>query len=183
VRLEVGGHRKYQRESRYHSSMEAPERPPSKSQRKRDMTALQDIGAELVALNDERLATLELPERLRDAISAAQAIRDFEGRRRQLQYIGKLMRDVDAAPIRVQLDQWRNASGVPAALHHLAEGWRERLITEDSALTLFATEYPSSDLQHLRSLIASVKRDRAANRPPKNYRELFRLIRTIVESE
>jgi ribosome-associated protein len=161
--------------------MEADERPPSKSQRKRDMAALQDMGAELVALNSEQLTAIELPERLRDAVSAAQKIRDFEGRRRQLQYIGKLMREIDPAPLRARLDQWRSASGMPAALHHLAERWRERLTTEDAALTLFAAEYRTSELQQLRSLIASVKRDRAANRPPKHYRELFRLIRTIVE--
>ena len=76
---------------------------PSKSQRKKEVHALQDLGVELVALSDERLAALELPERLRDAVLEARHITAREARRRQLQYIGKLMRQVDAEPIRAAL--------------------------------------------------------------------------------
>ena len=138
---------------------EAPERP-SKSQRKRDMAALQ--------------------ERLCEAIADAQRISDFEGRRRQMQFIGKLMREIDPAPIRAKLDVWSGAARAGTAQQRLVERWRERLLAEEAALTLFAAEYPRCDLQHLRSLIASVKRDRAANRAPKNFRELFRTIREVV---
>ncbi len=159
--------------------MQAPERT-SKSQRKRDMTALQDIGTELVMLNADRLAQLALPERLFEAIAEAQRILDFEGRRRQLQFIGKLMREVDPAPIRALLDQWSGITHDLAARQRQVERWRERLLAEDDALTLFAGEHPGCDLQHLRSLISSVKRDRALNRAAKNYRELFRAIREIV---
>ena len=161
---------------------ELPEEPerPSKSQRKRDMAALQDIGTELVMLNADQLAQIELPERLFEAIVDAQRIRDFEGRRRQMQFIGKLMRDIDPAPIRARLDLWSGAARESVAQQKLIERWRERLLGEDDALTLFAAEYAGCDLQHLRSLIASVKRDRALNRTPKNYRELFRTIREIV---
>jgi ribosome-associated protein len=158
---------------------EDPERP-SKSQRKRDMTALQDIGAELVTLNADQLAQIELPERLFEAIVDAQRIRDFEGRRRQMQFIGKLMREIDAAPIRERLDLWSGAARASVAQQRLVERWRERLLAEDGALTLFAADYAGCDLQHLRSLIASVKRDRTLSRAPKNYRELFRTIREIV---
>ena len=153
---------------------------PSKSQRKREMAALQEIGAQLVALNAEQLAQIELPEQLHDAVIEAQRIRDFEGRRRQLQYIGKLMRDVDPAPIRARLEQWRGAAREHTTLQRLAERWRERLLAGDGALAMFAAEYPGSDLQHLRALIASVKRDRVNGKPPKNYRELFRAVRAIV---
>ena len=153
---------------------------PSKSQRKREMAALQEIGTQLVALNADQLAQIELPERLYEAVLAAQRIRDFEGRRRQLQYLGKLMRDVDPAPIRAKLEQWHGAARVHAARQHLIERWRERLLADDGALALFAADYPGSDLQRLRSLIASVKRDQAAGKPPKNYRELFRVVREIV---
>ena len=159
--------------------MEEPERP-SKSQRKREMTALQKIGVQLVALNAAQLAQIELPERLQEAIAAAQRISDFEGRRRQLQYIGKLMRDVDPAPIRASLEQWHGVAREHTSSQHLIERWRERLLADDGALATFAAEYPGSDLQHLRTLVASVKRDRAASRPPKNYRELFRAVRDII---
>jgi ribosome-associated protein len=161
--------------------MEETERP-SKSQRKRDMTALQKIGVQLVELNADQLAAVELPETLRDAVIEAQRIRDFEGRRRQLQYIGRLMRGVDPAPIQAQLGRWRGSTNAHTALQHCAERWRERLLNEDAALALFAADYPSSDLQRLRSLVASIKRDRAAGRAPKNSRELFRAIRVAIEN-
>ncbi len=153
---------------------------PSKSQRKRDMQALQKTGAQLVELNADQLAQIELPERLLEAILAAQRIGDFEGRRRQLQYIGKLMREVDPAPIRARLGQWHGVARAHTASQRLAERWRERLLAETDALALFANEYPGSDLQHLRSLIASIKRDQAAGKPLKNYRELFRAVRDIM---
>jgi ribosome-associated protein len=153
---------------------------PSKSQRKRDVHALQKLGTALVELNKDQLASFELPERLAEAIAEAQRIRNFEGRRRQMQFIGKLMRDVDAAPIQARLDIIRGVAHESTAQQHLVERWRERLLDEPEALTLFAAEYPNGDLQHLRSLLASVKRDRANNRPPKNYRELFRAVREIV---
>jgi len=156
---------------------------PSKSQRKRDMQALQKTGARLVELNADQLAQIELPERLLEAILEAQRIRDFEGRRRQMQYIGKLMREVDPAPIQAKLGQWHGVARAHTASQHLAERWRERLLDEENALALFANEYPGSDLQHLRSLVASIRRDKAASRPLRNYRELFRAVRaTIVES-
>ncbi len=153
---------------------------PSKSQRKRDMAALQDIGTELVMLNAGQLAQIALPERLFDAIVDAQRISDFEGRRRQMQFIGKLMREIDPAPIRARLDTWSGAAKESTAQQKLVERWRERLLAEDDALTLFAHEYTGCDVQHLRSLVASVKRDRALNRVPKNYRGLFRAVRDIV---
>ena len=152
----------------------------SKSQRKREMTALQDIGEELVQLNADQLAQVELPERLRVAVAEAQRISDFEGRRRQLQYIGKLMRQIDPAPIRATLEQWRGAARKHTAMQNLAERWRERLLAEENALAEFATEYPGADRSRLRALIASIKHDQAAGRPLKNNRELFRAIREIV---
>ncbi len=153
---------------------------PSKSQRKRDMTALQDLGEQLVALSADRLARVELPERLRDAVVEAQRIRNFEARRRQLQYIGKLMREIDPAPIRARLDAWQGVTNEIIAQQHLIERWRERLIADDTALTEFASAYPGCDIQHLRSLISSIKRDLAQKKPPKNYRELFRTLRNVI---
>ena len=153
---------------------------PSKSQRKREMQALQKIGVRLVELNADQLAQIDLPERLLEAVLEAQRIRDFEGRRRQMQYIGKLMREVDPAPIRGKLEQWHGVARAHTASQHLAERWRGRLLDDDDALALFANEYPGSDLQRLRSLVASIKRDKAVGRPLRNYRELFRAVRDII---
>lgn len=153
-----------------------PDERPSKSQRKRDMDALQRMGEELALLNPDQLSHIELPERLVDAIDQARRISGFEARRRQLQYIGKLMRDVDPAPIRELLAQWRGASAAHVALHHEVEQHRQRMLADDSAINEFAARYPTSDVQRIRSLVASIKRDQAAGRPLKNNRELFRLL-------
>jgi len=97
-----------------------------------------------------------------------------------MQFIGKLMRETDPAPIRAKLDEWSGVARAGTAQQRLVERWRERLLADDTALTLFAAEYTGCDLQRLRSLIASIKRDRALNRTPKNFRELFRALRDIV---
>src|SRR5258705_11334387 len=110
--------------------MDEQERP-SKSQRKRDMTALQKTGAQLVELKPDQLAQMGLPERLLDAVLDAQRIRDFEGRRRQMQYIGKLMREVDPEPIRARLAQWHGTAEAHTAQQHGIERWRDQLLNTD----------------------------------------------------
>ena len=153
---------------------------PSKTQRKADAHALQTLGAELVALNRAKLDQVDLPESLRDAIVAAQSITKHEARRRQMQFIGKLMRHVDAEPIRAKLDAWKSVSAADVAHAHLLERWRDRLLAEPGALALLANEYPHADLQQMRTLIRNVQREREQNKPPKNYRVLFQLLREIV---
>ncbi len=108
---------------------------PSKTRRKKDMHELQELGAELVELNEEQLSSIELPERLLDAIVAARNITKFGARRRQLQYIGKLMRTVDPEPIRERLSHFNAASRTQTARLHLIERWRARLIEYESAFT------------------------------------------------
>ena len=156
------------------------EERPSKSQRKRDMHALQDLGAELVELPEDRLAAVDLPEPLIDAIHAARRIRDFEGRRRQLQYIGKLMRTVDAEPIRAKLETWKTGSRTETARFKRIEHWRERLLAEPSAASLFAAEFPHADAARIRELVEAVHRERAAVRPPKNFRALFKALNDVI---
>jgi len=152
------------------------EERPSKSQRKRDMHALQDLGAELVELSEEKLAAVDLPEALRDAVLEARRIRDFEGRRRQLQYIGKLMREVDPEPIRAQLAGWKSVSREETRRFHRVEEWRDRLLADEKAVPEFVAAYPDADAARVRELVREVERERAAGRPPKSYRALFRLI-------
>ena len=164
--------------------MQAPERDdrPSKSQLKREMDALQALGKRLVEINDERLAAIELPERLREAVLEARRIRSREGRRRQLQYIGKLMREVDPAPIRARFDAWDGQSTAATAAHHHAERWRERLLDDEGALTEFARECPAADLQQLRACVREARKDRLAGRASRHYRDLFRLVRAALET-
>lgn len=153
---------------------------PSKTQRKNDAHARQELGAALVALNRDLLSQVELPESLRDAVLAAQKITAHEGRRRQLQFIGKLMRNVDPAPIQARLDIWKSASAEQIAHMHRIEHWRDRLLDEPTAISQFASDFPHADLQQLRTLIRSTLREREQNKPPKNYRALFQSLRAII---
>lgn len=149
----------------------------SKTRRKREMLALQTLGATLVELPDQQLDALGLPDALADAVREAKRIRSREGRRRQIQYIGKLMREVDPEPIRARLAAIDGGSREAAARHRLLERWRERLLEDEVALTEFAAAHPGADLQALRTQIRNARREQKENRPPRAFRELFRLIR------
>ncbi|GAA5177656.1 ribosome biogenesis factor YjgA [Niveibacterium umoris] len=152
---------------------------PSKSQRKRDMHALQAIGEELVALSPQRLAKVPLPERLHDAVLEYARVGKHEAKRRQLQYIGKLMRDVDPAPIREALDAFAGVSRAEIARQHKLERFRERLLEDEAVLGEIASAYPAVDLQHLRNLRRNALKEREAAKPPRSYREIFRILRDL----
>lgn len=156
----------------------------SKTQRKKQMHELQALGAELVALNAQQLASIALPERLRDAVEHAQRLTKFEARRRQLQYIGKLMRDVDPEPIRSRLAAWTAVSREHTARLHLLERWRTRLLEEtDEALAALLREFPDADAVQLRTLIRNARRERDSNQPPRSYRALFQRLGEIIPDD
>jgi ribosome-associated protein len=157
--------------------------PISKTQRKKAVHELQALGEELVELSEERLGTVELPERLRDAVMEARRITAFEARRRQMQYIGKLMRKVDAEPIRAALDAWRAQSIRHTAAHKRIEAWRERLLAEPDAISELVARYPGVDIRQLSGLIRDALSEREAHRPPRSYRELFQALRALIEKK
>ncbi|MBK7015455.1 MAG: DUF615 domain-containing protein [Sulfuritalea sp.] len=143
------------------------------------MTALQELGEELVGLSRERLAKIDMPERLRDAILDAQRITKHEARRRQMQYIGKIMRDVDAGPLREALDELKGLSAAANARQHHLENLRTRLMEDEAAFGDLAREFPAADIQHLRQLRRNALREAEQGRPPRAYRELFRELREL----
>lgn len=156
---------------------------PSKSQRKREMTALQKTGEQLVNESADRIKRTPMPENLREAILECQRIRNHEGRRRQLQYIGKIMRSLDEeaiATINRTIESWRGLSKADTLLMHALENQREKLLADKRALTEFLHKYPQADIQQLRTLIRNVKKETAANKPPKAYREIYRLLKQIM---
>jgi ribosome-associated protein len=157
------------------------EAPISKTQRKKQVLALQDLGGELLALSEEQLARIELPERLRDAVMAARRITKFEAKRRQLQYIGKLMRGVEVEPIRAALDAMLAGSRRQIAAHKRIESWRERLLAGPGALNELLAEFPGADAQRLRALIHGALRERAESRPPRAFRQLYHALRALIE--
>ena len=147
------------------------------------MQALQDLGAQLVELNEQQLAAAPLPEDLRDAIEEAQRLTKHEAKRRQLQYIGRLMREVDIAPIKERLEELQGRGRESTAQLHTIERWRDALLAGDDALADFLNRHPRADSQKLRALIRNARREQGAALPPKNYRELFRFIRELTEKE
>jgi ribosome-associated protein len=147
---------------------------PSKSQRKREMTALQALGESLLELPPALLARLELPERLREALAEMRRIGSHEGRRRQAQYIGRLMRDVDPAPLQAAIELARGDSRRAVALMHRCEQLRERLLADDAALAAVVAQLPGADVQRLRTMIRAARREQRDGRPPKHARQLYR---------
>jgi len=155
----------------------------SRSQKKREVEALQKLGAGLVELPPLQLDALALPAPLLAAVREAQRISSHEARRRQIQYIGKIMRSVDPEPVRAALAAVAGKSAATRAQQRRLESWRERLIGDDGALTEYAGAHPGADLQALRTLIRNARKEIAESKPPRAQRELFRFIREFNGSE
>ena len=143
------------------------------------MHELQALGVALVALPEGMLQAMALDSRLLEAVLEAKRITAHEGKRRQIQYIGRLMRDVDPAPIRARSAELEGSSAQASARHRRLEGWRERLIGDDQALTAFAAEHPGAVLQALRALIRNARKEASLGKPPHAFRELFRLLKEL----
>ncbi len=163
---------------------EDDDQPISKSQRKRDSTALQKLGAELEALPKDRLLRVPLPEAVADAIFAARKITNHEGKRRQMQFVGKVMRNLDeeeVAAIQSALEGFKGTSKAETAKLHLIERWRDLLLADDANLTKFLGEHPSVDVQAVRNIIRNARKEKESGKPPKYYRELFQAIKTALD--
>jgi ribosome-associated protein len=154
----------------------------SKTRRKQEMHELQALGERLAGLNNRQLEALALPEDLHEAVVDSRSITKHEARRRHMQFIGRLMRSVDAEPIREKLKEWDGQSKDATALQHQLERWRERLIDDEAALSEYLDAHPGVDIQHLRALIRHCRDERLHNKPPRHYRELFRELKRIAEA-
>lgn len=154
--------------------------PPSKSQKKREMKDLQSLGDQLVKLSNEHLRTLDLPERLLDAVREAKRLTAWGAISRQSQYIGKLMREVDPTPIQALLDRLQGKSDEHSAWLHQLERTRERLLADDKALQDLLTKHPQADAQYLRTLIRNARKERDEQKPPKNFRVLFQSLKELM---
>jgi len=164
--------------------------PPSKTQLKAEADEKQALGEALLTLRADLMARLDLPDKLLDALKEAKRITHFEGRRRQMQFIGKLMRPLNIEPIRAAIDEQANGSADLTLALHLAEQWRDKLIASDDALGQWMTDYPGTDSQQLRALIRQARKDIAKPETPgeaprhgKSYREIFQLVRQAMKQE
>jgi ribosome-associated protein len=153
----------------------------SKTRRKKQMKDLQDVGAALTRLPGDQLARLDLPPELREAVEACRRMTKHEAIRRQMQYIGRVMRDIDAGPIAAQLEAMHAPTGRQTALFHRAERWREDLLADPSAVARFTMEFPEADPRRLRELAEAAIEERRAERAPRRYRELFQTINAILQ--
>ncbi|MDX2481553.1 MAG: ribosome biogenesis factor YjgA [Desulfuromusa sp.] len=156
--------------------------PKSKSELKREMTELQKLGEELVDLPSAKLEKIPMSELLKDAVMLARRLKNREGKRRQLQYIGKIMRTIDSDAIRQKLESFHHQSqSFRQALHQL-EQWRDQLIEEgDPAISELLQIHPQLDRQQLRQLIRQAKKEASQNKPPAASRKIFKYLRENTE--
>ena len=156
---------------------------PSKSQKKRDSHALQLLGESLLEMSDERLTGLGVPERLHDAIRLARTIRAHEGRRRQMQYIGRLMREaVDVDAIRTAIEAEHSRHRIDTAVMHEAEHWRERVLAESSEAARWLQDWPDTR-SRFEPLVAAARAELTGGQRGRHYRELFRLLRDTLSAQ
>lgn len=154
----------------------------SKSQKKREANDAQKLGENLLKLDPNALKTIELPESLIKALEDARRIKKQGALKRQLQYIGKIMRHIDIDPIREEYEKIVNHYGKDIKELHRLENWRDRLLAEgDKALEDLLNEVPDADRQHLRQLIRQSKKETKLNKPPKSAREIFKYLKTLFE--
>jgi ribosome-associated protein len=168
---------------------EKDEIPPilSKTKLKAEADAQQAIGKKLIELSKDKLTKLNLPETLYEAVLESKRLTANGAIRRQLQYIGRLMRETDTAPIVEQLSRWEGKHNDENARFHALERWRDRLINESGTsqsnlLQEFVALYPQTNIQQLRNLIRNAQKEQLANKPPKSSRELFKLLRDVSEA-
>jgi len=153
----------------------------SKSQRKREVEALQNIGEKLIKLKPAQLDKLDLPERLRQAIGNAQQIRSRSALRRQRQYIGRIMREHDGEDITQRLMKLLHPHIEETAYFHKLERWRDRLISEgDLAIDDLVTKHPSADRKILRQHVRNAKKEQEKSLPQKASRNLFKYLKLII---
>jgi ribosome-associated protein len=169
---------------------------PSKTELKKESTELQKLGEALLTLRSDLFERLELPEGLVNALGELKRITNFEGRRRQLQYVGKLMRNLDEEVLqsaRDALEEQRGGSAQQTLALHAAEKWRDDLIADDDTLDTWLQQHPSTDVQQLRALIRQARKDGAptqdevskgqAPRRGRAYREIFQIVRDHLEEQ
>ena len=149
----------------------------SRTKKKQHVEELQKLGAALIALPSATLDALDLPAQLLAAVRDAQRFTSHGARRRQVQFIGKIMRKIDPEPVRTAVEAITNQSATVRARQKRLEQWRERLIADDAALTAFASEHTGTDLQAMRTLIRNARKEIAESKPPRAQRELFRVLR------
>jgi len=161
---------------------EDPDAGPSKSELKRQMTERQKLAEVLAALSSDGLKSIPMDEAIKTAIAETPKIKSFEAIRRHKQYLGKLMRflnEEELETIQKRLDAIQGVSKAETAKLHFLESYRDKLITNDETFTALIEKYPDMDIQNMRTLIRNARREKEQNKPPKAYREIFRVLKDL----
>lgn len=156
-------------------------RGPSKSMLKRIQLELQDLGKEMTKLSPEQLQKVGLPEDVYVEIIEYRRMKSFGAQRRQLQLIGKKMRDLDPAAVREAIDRATGESKAAVALHHRCERLRDQMLEDDGAVKKFIDEHPDIDIQGLRQMVRTARKERELQKPLKNYRALYQLLHELLD--
>jgi len=156
---------------------------PSKTKQKEAMAELRDLGAELVELSVGQLKRINLPEEIFETVRECQKITAHGARRRQIAYLGKLMRGVDDEPIRAGLAMLRGESSAETARLHRLERLRSRFLEDESVLSEIAAIWPAIDLQHMRQLRRNALKEKESNKPPKNFRAIFQILQELDQQD
>ena len=158
---------------------------PSRNELKKTMQDLQELGEAVASLPVDRLDKLKIDERLRDAIDELRRTKSFEGKRRQIQYIGKLMKHENPEPLREAVASFRVGSATDTLALHQAEYWRDQLLAGDDALANWVKEYPATDVQQMRSLVRAARKEKLepGERHGRAYRDLFKLVKELMSTE
>ncbi|UTG68255.1 ribosome-associated protein [Neisseria subflava] len=154
----------------------------SKTQMKKQMNDLQALGMELTKLSSDTLKKIGLDEELFEAIATYKKITSNSALKRQAQFIGRLMRDTNPAPIEAYLAKLRGDNAAHNAFLQRVEQARTRLLADDGAITQFMADFPQADAGKLRTLIRNTKKEQEQNKPPKNFRALFQEIKAVMEA-
>ena len=153
----------------------------SRTRLKKEATALQKMGEKLVLLSDDQLCRMDLPQALLEAIQTVRGIKSHGARRRQMQYIGTLMRSVDAGPIELALLEIEQGAYRQAKSFHRIESWRDQLVGgADEVIDEILNAFPEADRQRLGQLVRSARKEKEKNAPPKSARNLFRYLKTLA---
>jgi ribosome-associated protein len=158
------------------------EEPISKTQLKAEADAQQALGVRLSELPKDKLLKLDLPDTVLTAVLDTKKITANGAIRRHRQYLGRLMREIDNAPILEQLARWDGKHTAENAYFHGLERWRDRMVADSNALAEFIALYPQTDIQQLRTLVRNAQKELAADKPPKSSREIFKLLREVTEA-
>lgn len=153
---------------------------PSKTQLKKESHQLQDLGEQLTQLSETQLLEMSLDDELLDAVKLARKMKAGNSRRRQIQFIGKLIRNRDHEALLQTFEQFNKDHENHVQVHHLCENWRDRLIENLDELQAFLDQYPQADRQQLRQLIRNAQNEKKANKPPANARKLYALIKSEI---